>query len=110
VHCSCSVSGNNSATLNVKLGKIINDMMSSLEKISVEVVEPSSLKLKRVTVSCSGSTIQYSRTPDSAYSYFLIFVSRFEFPGERISTIRSGAPRQPFLSIFFKSQIIQISG
>ena len=45
-----------------------------------------------------------------AIYFFFVFISLAELPGERISTTKSGEPRQPLSSNLLKSQMMQISG
>src|SRR5690606_28748790 len=62
------------------------------------------------SVPWSGWMIQYSVTPDSSYTSYLFCSSLRLLPGERISTIRSGAPIHPSSSSLCGSQITQRSG
>lgn len=60
--------------------------------------------------SSTGLMIQYSFTPASSYNSNFKRTSFFEFPGESISTTRSGAPQQPRSSIFDTSHMTHKSG
>lgn len=62
------------------------------------------------TVSFPKSTIQYSRTPASWYSFTFRTLSIFTLEGDMISMTQSGAPWQPFWSSLSRSQITEISG
>ena len=58
----------------------------------------------------AGWTIQYSVTPDFSYRSSFCIWSLAAVEGERISTMKSGAPRQPRSSSLLGSHITTISG